>query len=136
VEPGAYDIQARQGTYLKKQITYSLPDDSGTQQGVDLTGFLARMKVRKFAKTDPPLLSLDSDTVGVDATGISWVDRTHGKFRIYVAATVTATIPEGEWVYDLELVPPHSPSGYDEPNAFALLAGVFDVAAEVTWTTP
>jgi hypothetical protein len=118
--PAELDWVARQGTYFSKQIDIgALP--------VDLTasGTVIRMHVRESADTNTAELTA---TNGADGR-ITVSDAT--TFTIYISATDMAAVGDpGEdfaGVYDLEIVPQGVEAG-----AFALLAGAFTVAGEVT----
>jgi hypothetical protein len=114
------DLTARQGSYFSKEIDIgALP--------VDLTasGTIIRMQIRdKKTSADPEL------TISTGADGRITVGGT-ATFTIYVSAVDMATIgtPGKDFTgfYDLEIVPQGVEAG-----AFALLAGAFTVAGEVT----
>ena len=110
---GTYDIEAEQGATFHRVMTWSIDSEP-----VDLTGWTARMQVRKTAKATDTFLSLNNGALG----GIT-LDAVGG-VTIRVEAEVLSTVPAGSWVYDLEL-----DSGSEVTR---LLGGAFEVSAEVT----
>lgn len=112
-----YTINARQGSTF--QWVWQIATD-GTPW--DLTGYSARMQVRKSVKTSSTLLSLTSPSVsgtGIDLTSTGYV-------TVNVPADTMASLPDGKWDYDFELV--ETATG----TVSAPLAGKFVVSAEVT----
>lgn len=88
---------------------------------VDLTGCTARLQIRvKYASPDPPTLTLTTGGGGITLGDAS------GTITIEVAATVTAALTPGKYVYDLEIV--HS-GGI---RVTRLCGGTLTVTPEVT----
>jgi hypothetical protein len=109
-----YNIAAEQGSNYLASIAYT--DDDGDI--VNLTGYTSRMQVRKFAGSLNAILSL-TNTAGMT------ISASAGTIELSISADALRLVPEGEYVYDLEIV---SGSGV----VTKLLQGTFDVDAEVT----
>lgn len=109
---GDYDILCLQGATFNRTATWTI---GGT--AVNLTGWTAAMQVRDTYDSTSPVLTLTSGT-GITLGG------TAGTIQISVAATATAALPQGQYVYDLELN-----SGSEITR---LLQGNFTVSPEVT----
>ena len=108
---GTHNFVCEQGATFIRDVT---PKDSA-QIVRDLTGYSARMQVRLTAATPTTVLSLVSPTnITVGATGMT----------ITIAATATAAVPAGCYVYDLEI----EKDGIVE----RVIQGDFIVDAEVT----
>lgn len=111
-QPGDLDLRMYQGATFRYILTW-LEDDVPK----NLTNYTARMQVRQTVTSPTPILDISTDddiTLGGAA----------GTITIEVAATDTADIDPGLYVYDLELV-----SG---STVTRLVEGVFMVSAEVT----
>lgn len=109
-----YDILAEQGSNYLTTITYT--DDDGDP--VNLTGYTARMQVRKFASSPIPFLTLTS------SSGLSITAGT-GVIGMAITAAALSAVPAGSYKYDLEIV-----SGAGQVTK--LLGGDFEIQAEVT----
>jgi hypothetical protein len=109
-----YDISAEQGTNYLTAITYT--DDDGDP--VNLTGYTARMQVRRFTGSPIPFITLTSSS-GLTITAAS------GVIDMAITAAALSAIPAGSYKYDLEIV---SGAGV----VTKLLGGDFDLQAEVT----
>lgn len=110
-----YDkLVLEQGADFNLNMTYKL---NGVI--VNLTGYSARMQVRKTVKSPTTVLSLTSPAGGITLGGAL------GTIDIYVPAATVAAIPAGSYVYDLELV-----SGGGAVKR--LLQGSIPVTGEVT----
>lgn len=66
-------------------------------QPVDLTGYSAAMQIRTKPDATSALVSLSSPSNGLTIEG------TAGRVHIEIAASVTATLAPGRYVYDLVL---------------------------------
>lgn len=111
-QPGDLDLRMYQGATFRYVLTW-LEDDVPK----NLTGYTARMQVRETIDATSTILDIDTDddiTLGGAA----------GTITIEVAASDTADITPGLYVYDLELV-----SG---AVVTRLVEGAFMVSAEVT----
>jgi len=109
---GDYDILCLQGATFNRTATWTI---GGT--AVNLTGWTAALQVRETYHSTTPVLSLTSGT-GITLGG------TAGTIFINASSTATAALPEGQYVYDLELN-----SGAEITR---LLQGNFIVSPEVT----
>jgi len=90
VEPGIYNITCPQGATFSRTFTYSI---GGT--AVNLGGYTAALQVREQYDSST-VLSLTSGS-GITLGG------TAGTILVSVAATATAAITAGQYLYDLEL---------------------------------
>lgn len=111
---GIYDIVADQGATFQRVLTWK--DSNGA--AVNLTGYSARMQVRRRPSDGEPLVSLTTQNGRITLGG--------------AAGTITLDCPasemdfvDGDWVYDLEL---ESGSGV----VTRLVMGRFLLRAEVT----
>lgn len=121
-----YDIQADQGADL--DLDFIWLDDFGVVK--DLTGYSARMMIRKDVFDVNPLLSFTTPIGGLT------ISPTLGKTTLKITAAQTAALQvtaldlgvqnwRTSWVYDLELV---DPAGL----VTRLVQGRFNMNAEVT----
>ncbi len=113
---GLYNIVADQGSTLSRTILWRDP----AKKPILMTGYTARMKVRA-SSTSNPILSLTTENGGIS------LGLTNGQIQLYVSDEVMATIPEGKYLYDLEMVAPS-----DDIYVYKLLQGNFVVRPEVT----
>lgn len=109
-----YNITAEQGSDLSFVLTYR----SAAGSLINLTGYTARMKVRKRASSPAAYLSL-TETSGLALGGAA------GTVTISVNSTALSAVPAGKYIYDLRL---DSPSGVEQ----RLIQGQFTVLAEVS----
>jgi len=114
-------ITVKQGKTLRRIWTLA-EDDAGTRP-VALTGLQARMVVRGTVK----LLGLSSvdlvtakQSLKVQPAGVV------GEVHLYLGATVTELLPEGQHSYEIEL---YDPNNADEVSE--LDGGLFVVLGEV-----
>ena len=116
---GTYDITCEQGATFSRVLTWT--DTGGSL--VDLTGYSARMQVRKTAEESAIAVSLSSTgtSTGIALGGVA------GTITLLIPAASTAAIPARSYVYDLELV-----SGAPSSVVTRLVKGAFVVDAEVT----
>jgi hypothetical protein len=111
--PATYNIACYQGATLDKTFTCT---NNGT--AVNWTGYTAKMQVRQYVNlADAAVLTL---TTG---SGIATLT-SDGKVTITITAAQTGAIPQGNYVYDLELT-----SG---ATVTRLLQGRFSVDGQVT----
>ena len=111
--PATLNLNCWQGASWDYNLTWTL---NGT--AVNLTGWNARMQVRETYDAHTAVLSLTAGT-GITLGG------TAGSILLEATATQTASISEGQYVYDLELI---TPGGY----VTRLIEGNFVVDPEVT----
>lgn len=111
---GYYDIICEQGATLSRTFTWK--DKVG--ELVPLVGYTGRMQVRSSVTSDEMVLDLSTSTGEITFPSA-------GKVQLTVAASVTAELVGGSYVYDLEL---ESDTGVVK----RLLEGKFTVKPEVT----
>ena len=114
MQPGKVNFNAPQGSTFTRTLVYKVDSVA-----VDLTGYSARMQVRKSVTDSSTLLSLSTDTGEIVITGST------GTITITINATSMSSISAGNWVYDLEIV---SSGGV----VTRLIEGRFIVTPEVT----
>jgi hypothetical protein len=90
---GIKDIIIEQGATFR----YSLIWKDSDNLPIDITGYTARMQVRKSFNSNDPLLSLTTENGGIALGGIL------GTIVVTATATLTAAIDVRAGVYDLEL---------------------------------
>ena len=112
---GTYDILIEKGATFQLSLTWKAPN--GTPY--DLTGYTARMQVRKAYSSTTTLLSLTSANSDIVLGGVA------GTIIVTATATATAAIDATRGVYDLELV---APSGV----VTRVLKGDVEISPEVT----
>lgn len=108
--PAKYKMSVKQGDTLDKTFTWQVEDAP-----VNLTGFSADMQVRSTP---------ESSTVVLDAGNFITLGGTLGTVRVNIPAGTIGDLDPGRYVYDLEL--------NNGGTVTTLLAGVFQVSAEVT----
>jgi len=113
MQPGKYNFNAPQGSTFSRTLTYKANDTA-----VNLTGYSARMQVRKNVTDSAVILSLVSPT---DIT----LGGSAGTIVLIVSASAMAAVVAGSYVYDLEI---QSASGV----VTRLIEGKFIVSPEVT----
>ena len=134
-----YDITANQGETLNLHILYTDVNDTA----IDLSSYIAEMKVKRTFLGDDNVLHLHSGTtIGITSgitgstggvTGGLFLNRNAGNsgsqtggILIIAGSTATSFFPNGKHSYDLELK--YTPSG----STTRLIEGRFDVPGEVT----
>ena len=110
---GVYNIRCDQGSTLRRVITVTQSD--GTP--VDLTGYGARMQVRRRITSTDALLDLNTEDGGIELGGED------GTITISISASQTAEVARSG-VYDLELV--------NGATVTKILRGQFILQPEVT----
>lgn len=111
-----YKITIYQGETFSKVITWKTGDP---ENPVNLTGYTARMQIRKKYGSDIVLLSLTTENGGITLGGSA------GTIILNISATDTSNINWTTGVYDLELV---SAGG----TVKRLLQGTIKISPEVT----
>lgn len=112
ISPGNYDIVCPQGATFDRYARMTVGGSA-----FDLTGYTARMQVRETYDSTAALVSLTTGsgiTLGGTAGTIQWV----------ISSTASAALPDGNFVYDLELV--------NNNEVTRLIQGKFTVTPEVT----
>lgn len=114
---GTYNMTAEQGAAFSRVIRYEDADE----QPVNLTGYTARMQVRRQPYSATPLLELTTENDGITLGGAT------GEITLSISATTMADAQAGECWYDLELLPAGS-----EDDVVRLIEGKFRIKREVT----
>lgn len=91
---GKLDLTIRRGVTFSKALTW-YSDAAGTN-AVDLTGYTARMKIRKKTGSPPELL-LTTENGRISLGGVA------GTIDLTISATDTQGLPPGDYRYDLFL---------------------------------
>lgn len=115
--PAFFNMSCWQGATFGYTFTWQLQAGTVTSP-VDLTGYSARMQVRRTYDSTAVALTLTSSS-GIVLGG------TAGTIILDANPTTTAAIPAGQYVYDLEMVTAGS-------AVTRLLQGTFIVDPEVT----
>lgn len=97
VEAAELALIADQGATFTRTITYETGATFETTAPVDLTGWTARMQIRRTPSGPDLLLSL------TQAAGLT-LGGTAGTVAITITAAQTAALPTGEQVYALDLI--------------------------------
>ena len=110
-----YNATIDQGATFELEVVYK--NDAGVP--INLTGYSAALQVRQNYYDDTALVTLTSPSGGIVITGAT------GTIDITMSAAQTASLDEGNYVYDLEI---YSSGG----NVTRLIQGQFTVSPEVT----
>lgn len=114
---GVLDILVEQGATWTRHFEWWTTATPPVE--IPVAGYLARMQIRKTYRSEPPLVTLDSDLLGgITLTAPNAID-------ILMTAEQTAAMAAAGGVYDLELV---APDGF----VTRLLQGVVTIAPEAT----
>lgn len=111
---GTYNFTIEQGVTFTLSLTYTDPSDTP----IDLTGFSARMMLKKSVSTRNALIDASTDNGKITLGGSA------GTVDIFISAAETAELPVVTGVYDLELTSGSAVS--------RLIQGTFTVSAGVT----
>ena len=100
---GVYNITIEQGTTFYRLIDVMEPDvlDPDEYDPFNLTGYTARMQIRRTLESTTPMVSLTSPTV--NGNGITVMDGANNAISINITAATTATLLTSG-VYDLEII--------------------------------
>lgn len=125
---GIYNITCQQGSTFSRLLEIEQPDLATDPTGqtyiaYDLSGFTARMQVRRTIDSSTSLVTLTTENGGLDINPTDEEDKTH-HIRIYMADEVTASITSSG-VYDLEI---ENSSG----EVSRIMQGAFTLSPEVT----
>jgi hypothetical protein len=112
---GVYNISCDQGATFSRSITWT----DSARNPYNITGYTARMHVRSNVASDTTALTLTTENSRIALGG------TAGTVTLTIAASDTANLTPGLYVYDLELVSPTN-------VVTRLVEGNFKVKAEVT----
>lgn len=114
---GLYNIVADQGSTLSRIIYYKDP----AKKPILFNGYKARMQVRPNYESSSVILELTTENGRIE------LGATDGSIALYVDDVTMITIPEGIYVYDLELIAPSA-----DLFVYKILQGNFAVRSEVT----
>ena len=114
---GLYNIVADQGSTLSRVIYYKDP----AKKPILLRGYTAKMQVRPTEASSDLILELTTENGGITLGELD------GSIKLHVDDTEMVEIPEGIYVYDIDLIAPSS-----ELYVYKLLRGNFAVRSEVT----
>lgn len=119
---GVYNITCEQGaTFVRLiEIEYPDPTDPETYLDFDLSGFTARLQVRRTVESSTHFVNLTSGNGGIEMQPGGILNA----MRIYMSDELTSTIPS-DGVYDLEI---ESASG----EVSRVIRGSFTLIAQVT----
>lgn len=93
---GVYNIVADQGATFSRTITWK----DSAKKIINITGYTARMHVRDKVESSTTVLELTTENSRISITGAS------GTVTMTISAADMAEVPEGKYVYDLEIVAP------------------------------
>jgi hypothetical protein len=114
---GLFNLVADQGSTFARTIVWRDP----AKKPILLTGYRARMQVRSATSSPTVILELTTENGRIN------LGATNGQVQLYVTDEVTATLTEGKYLYDLELIAPD-----EDLYVYKLLYGNFVVRSEVT----
>jgi hypothetical protein len=119
---GVYNITCEQGATFVRLIEIEYPDpiDPETYLDFDLSGFTARLQVRRTVESSTHFVNLTSENGGIEMQPGGILNA----MRIYMSDELTSTIPS-DGVYDLEI---ESASG----EVSRVIRGSFTLIAQVT----
>jgi hypothetical protein len=122
---GIYNILIEQGATFYRLIDVMEPDvlDPTIFEPFDLTGYTARMQIRRTVDSSTPMLSLTSPTVS--GNGITVQDGANNALSINITNTMTSALTSSG-VYDLEII--KTSTGF----VSRLLQGTVTLSLEVT----
>ena len=120
---GIYNITCQQGSTFGRTLTFKYPDPTSppadpTYLPWNLTGYTARMQVRRTIDSSTTLISLTTENGRISLGGAS------GIIELNITAADTATITSSG-VYDLEIIASNG-------VVSRILQGDFTLSPEVT----
>lgn len=123
---GIYNITCQQGSTFSRLLEIEQPDleadpTGQTYEPFDLSGFTARMQVRRTIESSTKLVELTTENNGLE---INPTGETTNHIKIYMSDEVTASIASSG-VYDLEII-----NGDGEVSR--IMQGAFTLSPEVT----
>ena len=112
----ALNLTCKQGSTFTRRLTYKINNVI-----VNLTGYTARMQVRRTIDSESAIVTLNTQNLGLE---INPVAGTTNLIKISMSAAVTASI-NSSGVYDLEII---------DANGFVskVIRGAFTLIPEVT----
>ena len=122
---GEYNISIEQGTTFYRLIDVMEPTilDPDVYEAFNLTGYTARMQIRRTVESATPMLSLTSPTVS--GNGITVMDGANNAISINITDTMTSSLTSSG-VYDLEIIKTSTGA------VSRLLRGTITLSLEVT----
>lgn len=118
MQPAHLDLEVFKGSTFSKLIQWK----TGTPAvPVDLTGYKARMQVRRSVNDSTVLDSLTTEN-----SRLAIYAPTEGRISINIAADISSAYSFTSGVYDLELIAP------DDITVYRILEGCFSANPEVT----
>ena len=132
---GKYNITCQQGSTFDLQLTlqYTNPDYPGTCEDPevcpefliwDLTGYTARMQVRKYIDSATPIATLTTENISTFRIILGNADPVDGTINLFIRAEDTRAISTSG-VYDIEIISPSN-------EVDRILEGDFILSKEVT----
>ena len=122
---GVYNITLEQGTTFYRLIDVMEPTvlDPDVYEAFDLTGYTARMQIRRTIDSDTSMVSLTSPTVS--GNGITVMDGANNAISINITDATTSLV-DSSGLYDLEII--KTSTG----QVSRLLQGTVTLSREVT----
>lgn len=122
---GVYNITLEQGTTFYRLIDVMEPTvlDPDVYEAFNLTGYTARMQIRRTIDSDTPMVSLTSPTVS--GNGITVMDGANNAISINITDATTSLV-DSSGLYDLEII--KTSTG----QVSRLLQGTVTLSREVT----
>lgn len=114
MKAGRFNFELVQGDTFSKSPAWKINNSY-----VNVTGYTAKMDVKIAPTSTSTIIELTSENGRITVGGID------GKFTLYISPTDSATIPSGNYIYDLDVT---SPGGVVN----TLLTGGFTVVKQVT----
>jgi len=123
---GIYNITCEQGSTFERILELEQPDlvtdpTGQTYEDFDLSGFTARMQVRRTIESASAMVTLTTENLGLE---INPTGDTVNLIRMFMSDAVTASITTSG-VYDLEII---SQEGF----VSRVIRGSFNLIPEVT----
>ena len=117
---GNYNIVCEQGTTFSRRFELQYPDtvDPTIYHSFNLTGYTARMQVRRTIESSSSMISLTTENDGIE------IDGDNGGVTVRMTAEQTSSI-SSSGVYDIELID-------NSGNVSRMLQGEFKLSLEVT----
>jgi hypothetical protein len=132
---GVYNITCQQGSTFDLQMTLQYPNPDYPANCVDpnicpeyinwdLTGYTARMHVRRYVDSAVPVIVLTTEN---DRIRLGNLDPSDGTINLFIRAEDTRDIPSTNTscVYDLEIISPSN-------EVDRIIQGAFNLSLEVT----
>ena len=122
---GVYNITIEQGSTFSRLISIEQPDlvtdpTGNTFEPFDLTGYTARMQIRRTVESSTPMLSLTTENNGI----IINPGTENNEIELLISDEDTATLTTSG-VYDLEIID-------DSGNVSKVVRGTVTLIPEVT----